>query len=76
MDLLDPKFWVNSRHDQLSQKREKENKEEWMVIITTDHGRGTSGHGHGGQTNRERNTWIATNYAGMNDYSKNQGKSI
>lgn len=58
------------------QKREKENNEEWMVIITTDHGRGTSGHGHGGQTNRERNTWVATNYAGMNDYSKKQQPGI
>ncbi|MNQ18649.1 phosphoglyceromutase [compost metagenome] len=58
------------------QKREKENNEEWLVIITTDHGRDTFGYHHGGQTNRERNTWIATNYAGMNDYFKKQQPGI
>jgi len=58
------------------QKREKENNEEWMVIITTDHGRDTFGFHHGGQTNRERNTWIATNYAGMNEYFKKQQPGI
>jgi predicted AlkP superfamily pyrophosphatase or phosphodiesterase len=58
------------------QKREKENNEEWMVIITTDHGRDTYGYHHGGQTNRERNTWMATNYAGMNNYFKKQQPGI
>ncbi|MGQ7944294.1 alkaline phosphatase family protein [Flavobacterium sp. WC2509] len=58
------------------QKREKENNEEWMVIITTDHGRDTFGFKHGGQTNRERNTWMATNYAGINDYYKKQQPGI
>jgi predicted AlkP superfamily pyrophosphatase or phosphodiesterase len=58
------------------QKREKENNEEWMVLITTDHGRDTFGLHHGGQTNRERNTWIATNYAEMNLYYKKQQPGI
>lgn len=58
------------------QKREKENNEEWMVIITTDHGRDTYGYHHGGQTNRERNTWMATNHLGMNDYFKKQQPGI
>ncbi|MCQ2118509.1 MAG: alkaline phosphatase family protein [Bacteroidales bacterium] len=41
--------------------REKNFDEEWMVIVTTDHGRGYDGHHHGGQTERERTTWVATN---------------
>lgn len=32
-----------------------------MVIVTTDHGREENGHGHGGQSERERTTWISTN---------------
>lgn len=41
--------------------REKHFDEEWMVIVTTDHGREENGHGHGGQSERERTTWISTN---------------
>lgn len=58
------------------EQREKNNNEEWMIIITTDHGRDTFGFHHGGQTNRERNTWMATNYAGMNPYFKKQQPGI
>ena len=29
--------------------REANFDEEWMVVVTTDHGRGENGHGHGGQ---------------------------
>lgn len=43
------------------QYREAHFDEEWMVVITTDHGRGENGHHHGGQSQRERTTWIATN---------------
>lgn len=36
--------------------------EEWMVVVTTDHGRDArTGKGHGGQSDRERTTWIVTN---------------
>ena len=36
--------------------------EDWLVVITTDHGRDAlNGKGHGGQSERERSTWIATN---------------
>ncbi len=35
--------------------------EDWMVVVTTDHGRALDGHGHGGQTDRERTTWVAVN---------------
>lgn len=41
--------------------REKNFDEEWMVVVTTDHGRVENGHGHGGQSERERTTWISTN---------------
>ena len=44
------------------QKRETENNEEWMIVITTDHGRtADTGKGHGGQSDRERTTWIVCN---------------
>jgi predicted AlkP superfamily pyrophosphatase or phosphodiesterase len=36
--------------------------EQWMVVVTTDHGRDArTGRGHGGQSARERTTWIVTN---------------
>jgi len=41
--------------------REKEYQEDWLLIITTDHGREADGFGHGGQSERERTIWIATN---------------
>ena len=48
------------------QYREKNFDEEWMVIITTDHGRDESGHHHGGQSARERSVWISTNADDLN----------
>lgn len=50
--------------------REANFDEEWMVVITTDHGRGENGHGHGRQSLRERTTWISTNVP-VNDYFRN-----
>lgn len=41
--------------------REEHFNEEWMFIVTTDHGRGFDGYGHGGQSERERTTWVAVN---------------
>lgn len=36
--------------------------ERWMIVVTTDHGRdAATGRGHGGQSARERTTWIVTN---------------
>ncbi|MDV7401056.1 alkaline phosphatase family protein, partial [Arthrospira platensis SPKY1] len=41
--------------------------EDWLIVVTTDHGRDPqSGKNHGGQSERERTTWIATNAAGLN----------
>ena len=41
--------------------REEQHGEEWMIVVTTDHGRTADGRGHGGQSERERTTWISTN---------------
>jgi len=42
--------------------RQKAFDEDWLMIITTDHGRDAeTGRDHGGQTERERTIWIATN---------------
>jgi arylsulfatase A-like enzyme len=56
--------------------REKAFDEEWMVVVTTDHGRNAiDGKGHGGQTQRERTTWISTNVK-PNEYFKNNQPGI
>lgn len=41
--------------------REKNFDEEWMLVVTTDHGRTNDGYSHGRQSERERTTWISTN---------------
>lgn len=44
------------------QKRRKASGEEWLILVTTDHGRTTEdGKGHGGQSEREREIWMVTN---------------
>lgn len=56
--------------------REEEFNEEWMIVVTTDHGRSAKdGKGHGGQTERERTTWISTNVK-TNEYFKTQKPTI
>ncbi len=53
------------------QYRKKHFNEDWLIIITTDHGRDEqTGKGHGGQTPRQRNTWIVTNYRNLNNYAQ------
>ncbi|MFD1144515.1 alkaline phosphatase family protein [Larkinella insperata] len=52
-------------------ERQKMYGEDWQVFITTDHGRSPeNGKGHGGQSDRERNTWIVTNAKDLNPYFK------
>ena len=58
--------WVDARiHDLWSAVQARQQQavnEDWLVIITTDHGRTASdGKGHGGQSDRERTIWIASN---------------
>ncbi|HMQ50212.1 MAG TPA: alkaline phosphatase family protein [Saprospiraceae bacterium] len=41
--------------------------EDWMIVITTDHGRDAlTGKEHGEQSERERATWMVTNTADLN----------
>lgn len=49
------------------QYRQQHFNEEWLIVITTDHGRDSAtGKGHGGQSNRERASWIFTNAKNTN----------
>jgi hypothetical protein len=57
--------------------REANFQEDWMIIITTDHGRDSiSGKDHGGQTPRERSTWIVSNRKLENVYAKDNTPAI
>jgi Type I phosphodiesterase / nucleotide pyrophosphatase len=56
--------------------RQKNFKEEWAIYITTDHGREDNGYHHGGQSERERTTWIATNAKGLNEHFTKQQPAI
>ena len=48
-------------------RRQSEHDEDWLIVITTDHGRDAqTGHNHGGQSDRERLTWIVTNASQRN----------
>ncbi|WP_259016338.1 alkaline phosphatase family protein [Emticicia fluvialis] len=54
---------------QAIQYRQKNFKEDWVIYITTDHGRdAATGRGHGGQSDRERSTWVVTNARNLNPY--------
>lgn len=51
--------------------REQKFKEDWLIVITTDHGRDEkSGKGHGGQSDRQRSTWMVSNYKNLNSYAQ------
>jgi predicted AlkP superfamily pyrophosphatase or phosphodiesterase len=51
--------------------REQTSGEDWLIVITTDHGRNPeTGKGHGGQSDRERRTWIVTNSKNVNEHFK------
>ncbi|UII32771.1 alkaline phosphatase family protein [Fulvivirga ulvae] len=48
--------------------REAHFSEDWMIVITTDHGReDKTGKGHGGQSERERTIWMVTNSDDLNE---------
>lgn len=56
--------------------RQKSFNEEWLVIITTDHGRDAqTGKDHGGQSDSERNTWLVINKK-PNNYTLNNRTAI
>lgn len=50
--------------------RQKNFKEDWLLVVTTDHGRDEkTGKGHGGQSARQRSTWMISNYPQLNSYA-------
>ena len=58
--------WIDARVQELysavKAREQKAADEDWLVIVTTDHGRKPSdGKSHGGQSERERTIWIASN---------------
>ena len=56
--------------------RQKKFNEKWMIIITTDHGRTeANGKDHGGQSPRQRSSWIVSNTK-FNAYSQAGDVSI
>jgi hypothetical protein len=58
------------------QYREKQFKEKWLIIITTDHGRSArDGRDHGGQTPREKSGWIVANVP-LNNYARQQDVAV
>ncbi len=71
--LLDDK--IKSLSDAIDY-RQKNFNEEWQLYITTDHGRENNGYHHGGQSERERTTWIATNAKDLNAYFKESKPAI
>ena len=53
--------------------RRKKLKEDWLIFITTDHGRTLEdGKDHGGQSDRERKIWMVTNAGNLNSYFKSE----
>ncbi|WP_020529721.1 alkaline phosphatase family protein [Flexithrix dorotheae] len=52
-------------------------QENWEIYITTDHGRDEkTGKHHGGQSDRERSTWIVTNAQKLNSYFEKETPGI
>ncbi|WP_221409154.1 alkaline phosphatase family protein [Reichenbachiella versicolor] len=57
--------------------REQATDEEWLIIVTTDHGRKpTDGKDHGSQSFRERSTWVIMNRPIQNLYAQNNQVAI
>ena len=71
MDAQIARLWSAIRY------REANFNEDWVIYITTDHGRSAnSGKGHGGQSDRERLTWIVTNDDSLNAVFKSGHPAI
>jgi len=51
----------------IRQRRQQSPGEDWLIVVTTDHGRtADDGKGHGGQSERERTIWIVSNSNRLN----------
>ncbi|MBU3012256.1 alkaline phosphatase family protein [Polaribacter vadi] len=67
---------IGQIYDAVAQ-RQKNTNEDWLFVVTTDHGRSAKdGKHHGGQSARERSTWILTNKNNTNSYFKNETPAI
>ncbi|WP_121812637.1 alkaline phosphatase family protein [Mucilaginibacter kameinonensis] len=65
MDAQVGKIWAAIQY------RKQHFKEDWLIFITTDHGRSeATGKDHGGQSTRQRSTWMVTSYRPLNNYAK------
>jgi hypothetical protein len=53
------------------QYRQQQHNEEWLLVVTTDHGRDEqTGKSHGGQSIRQRSGWIVSNQRLANTYAQ------
>lgn len=53
------------------QDRQRDHEEDWLILVTTDHGRdAATGRDHGGQSERERTIWMVTNSDNLNVHFK------
>nr|GFC78095.1 hypothetical protein [Tanacetum cinerariifolium] len=58
-------------------ERTQQHAEDWLLVLTTDHGRdATTGRNHGGQSTRERATWLVLSDKNANAYAKRPPVSI
>lgn len=53
------------------ERRVQTKNEDWLIIVTTDHGRGSGGYHHGGQTTQERTIFIGMNKPGNARFNSN-----
>jgi predicted AlkP superfamily pyrophosphatase or phosphodiesterase len=59
------------------QYRQDHFREDWLIVVTTDHGRDSiTGMNHGGQSKRERTTWLVTNANELNRYYRDYNPAI
>ncbi|GAA4499432.1 hypothetical protein GCM10023172_17980 [Hymenobacter ginsengisoli] len=55
----------------LLRERMKTQPEDWLLVLTTDHGRDAqTGRNHGGQSDRERTTWLVLSDKNVNAYAR------
>jgi predicted AlkP superfamily pyrophosphatase or phosphodiesterase len=53
------------------QTRTQHHPEDWLLVLTTDHGRdATTGRNHGGQSARERATWLVMSAKDISAYAR------
>lgn len=59
------------------QHRQQNYGENWMIVVTTDHGRDAeTGKHHGAQSERERTVWIITNAKDLNQHFGNETAAV